>query len=49
MSSANEGEYNGRGMWHAEKLILMWKFKGRGHLGDLGVDGKMIFKWVLED
>lgn len=23
--------------------------EGRGHLEDLGVDGKIVFKWVLEE
>lgn len=29
--------------------ILVGKLEGRDHLGDLGGDGRLILKWILND
>jgi hypothetical protein len=29
------------------KIILFGKLEGKGHVGDLNVDGRKILKWVL--
>jgi hypothetical protein len=34
-------------MLHAHRIAL-GKSKGRYHLGDIGVDGKGILKWILK-
>jgi hypothetical protein len=28
--------------------ILVGNLKGRDHLGDLGIDGRIILKWILK-
>jgi hypothetical protein len=34
----------GRGVYR----ILVWRPEGRNHLGDPGVDGRIISKWILK-
>lgn len=29
--------------------ILVVKHKGKGHLGNRGIDGRMILKWILRE
>jgi hypothetical protein len=48
----NQGVLDGQGMWHVSGRSVLWglvgKRGGKGHLVDLGVDGKIILKRTLK-
>jgi len=35
-------------MWGTRNEYLLENLARRGHMGDLGIDVKIIFKWILE-
>jgi len=49
----NKEEGNGQGMWHVwetgevQYKVLVGRAEGKKSLEDLGVDGRMILKWIL--